>query len=136
MTVGNLAEMAGVNTETIRYYENKGLLPKAGKNKSGYRIYDQNSLSQLKFIKTAQNIGFSLKEIQDLLKFSFIKGEDSRDLHARAAGKIELINGKIKELEKMKTALESFSSLCCGEHSLEDCHLVHLLWGKEEHCHE
>lgn len=134
LTAGKLAEKAGINIETIRYYENRGLLPDPERSESGYRLYSDESLIQIRFIKTAQHLGFTLAEIMELQQLSVKKGEPCSDLHDIAAEKITIINKKIRELEKMKNALTEFSSSCSGSKSIEDCHFIHSLMGIEGNC--
>lgn len=133
-TVGKLAEEAGVNGETIRYYEKQGLMPEPQRSSSGYRIYSSSDLKLLQFIKTSQKAGFTLKEIKELLSLSVRKGDACTLVHQRAQVKLDIINQKIAELERMKKALTDFSGKCCGSHTMEDCHLVHSLWGEEGEC--
>ena len=72
MTIGQLAQAAGVHVETIRYYERRGLLPEPPRRASGYRVYAQDSTARLCFIKNLQTLGFSLKEIQELIDLRFL----------------------------------------------------------------
>lgn len=136
ITAGQFAFSGAVNVETIRYYEKKGLLPEPKRNGSGYRIYDNESLQQLHFIKTSQQVGFTLEEIKELQQLSILEDEKCSDMHKRAEEKITVINSKLEELNKIKKALKKFSNRCSGPHSIEECHFIHFLWGIEGDCND
>ncbi|HEX9726064.1 MAG TPA: heavy metal-responsive transcriptional regulator [Vicinamibacteria bacterium] len=99
--IGELAERAGVNRETLRYYERRGLLKPARRTVSGYRVYDRESAARLLFIKRAQAFGFSLEEIRDLLG---MKPENPRSCHRV----MNMLDGKIKELAKRISETQRF----------------------------
>lgn len=109
-TIGKLAKIAGVNVETVRYYQRRGLLNEPSKPLTGYRSYSNAEAKRLIFIKRAQALGFSLLEIEEVL------GLDSRCQcdHTRemTIQKIRLIEQKIEDLTLMKTVLDSFVQLC------------------------
>jgi MerR family copper efflux transcriptional regulator len=130
-TVSTLAKKAQVNTETIRFYEKNGLLPEPKRLNNGYRIYSQSDLQLLLFIRTCQNLGFSLHEISELSDLSVKKGQNCSHLHEITNQKLSLLEEKISQLHRMKVSLTSFANTCSGNTSMEDCHLVHSLWGKK-----
>lgn len=136
LTAGQLAKATEINKETLRYYEREGLIPEPPRSENGYRNYPLDSIKKIFFIKQAQGLGFSLKEIKELMLLSTKQGEKCLHVHEEARTKIEIITNKITELEKMKSALESMSLLCTSEESVEDCHFLHTLWGIEGDCHE
>ncbi len=112
LTVGKLAGKAEVNIETIRYYENIGLMPKPKRLESGYRVYTENDLKKLLFIKNSKQLGFTLKEIKELL---FLKVDDDKncnDVRRVAEKKISEIDLKIIEMKKIKKALVKLSQKC------------------------
>src|SRR5713226_5889139 len=88
LTVSRLARLGGVNLETVRYYERKGLLPQPPRTPSGYRVFPRDAVRQLRFIKRAQELGFSLKEIHDLLSLRMRPGISRADIRARADAKV------------------------------------------------
>jgi len=136
LSTGQLAEATDINKQTLRYYEREGLIPDPPRSENGYRHYPQDSIKRIFFIKQAQGLGFSLKEIKELMLLSTKKDEPCLHVHVDASSKIEIIKQKINELEKMKSALESMSLLCSTDKSVEDCHFLHTLWGIEGDCHE
>jgi MerR family copper efflux transcriptional regulator len=121
LTVGALAKGAGVKVETIRYYERRGLLRKPPKPKEGYRKYPIELIKQVRFIKTAQKLGFSLREIEEILNLGG-KGELScAEMFARANHKIGEIEGKIGALEAMRRVLLEATESCPKAGSLNLC---------------
>src|SRR5438094_8050761 len=102
LTIGHLARKAGINLETVRYYERRGLLPKPPRNTSGYRMFPSEAARRLRFIQRAKQLGFSLREIQELLSLRVAPPTKSIEIRARAEAKISDIEAKIKSLESMK----------------------------------
>src|SRR2546421_1088882 len=98
LTISKVAKEAGVNLETIRYYENEGVLPKPPRTHSGYRIFSLDAVKQLRFIKHAQELGFSLKEIKELLTLQVRPGSCCADVRQKAEAKILDVDEKIQRL--------------------------------------
>jgi MerR family copper efflux transcriptional regulator len=96
MTVGTLARQAGVKIDTIRYYERHGLLPKASRTNSGYRVFTHVSVDRLKFIKEAQALGFTLNEVKQLLALRISPGMTCNDVRERAEAKLADIQYKVE----------------------------------------
>ena len=126
-TTGRLAQKAGVNLQTIRYYERSGLLPAPERDESGYRQYDESSLSRLKFIKKAQALGFSLKEIGMLLELRSNEGKTCADVKAMATKRMQEVRTKISDLEKVHSFMENFSSDCEDGRSAPDCSFLEAI---------
>ncbi|GEM_PF-97733 len=121
LTIGALARAAGVNVETIRFYERRGLLSRPPKPEGGYRRYPAEAVNQVRFIKGAQRLGFSLKEISELLSLGWhgeISCAEMRDLASR---KVAEINQKLAALEVMKSTLLELAETCPGIGSLSLC---------------
>ncbi len=114
MTIGKLAQATGLNIETIRYYERIELLPYARRNASGYRYYTDDDVHRLHFITLAKRHGFSLNEIRDLLELRVDPERSCEDVRKHARQKVDEINIKIGELEKMKRALLQLIATCHG----------------------
>jgi len=115
MRIGELSKHTGFQVETLRYYEKQGLLEPVSRSDSGYRHYDQESLKQLNFIKQAKSVGFSLKEITELLTLRVDRDQHScGEVKFIAEQKLEQIGCKIKELENMHNALQKVVDACCG----------------------
>ena len=115
MRIGELSRNTGFQIETLRFYEKQGLLAPVSRTESGYREYDKESLKQLQFIKQAKSVGFSLNEISELLTLRVERDQHScGDVKAIAEQKLEQIESKIKELNKMRNALHKIIDACCG----------------------
>ena len=121
MTVGALATQAGVKIDTIRYYERHGLLPKASRTNSGYRIFPHGSVERLRFIKQAQALGFTLKEVKQLVALRASPDTTCNDVRNRAEGKLADIQYKIDSLLAMKRALQQLVSGCEAVGPASEC---------------
>jgi MerR family copper efflux transcriptional regulator len=124
LTIGGLAKQGGVNLETVRYYERRGLLPEPPRSSSGYRLYPADAVRRIRFIKRAQELGFSLKEIGELLALRVDPGGTQADVRRRASAKIADIEEKIRTLRSMKKALEGLTAACCGDGSAGECPIL------------
>ncbi len=127
MTIGKVAAGAGVNIQTVRYYERRGLLPRAPRTASGYRQYDPDAVARLRFIKRAQDLGFSLEEIAELLELRVEHGAACAAVEAKANEKIAMVEKKIGELERMKTVLVELSRACDLREPTSDCPILETL---------
>jgi MerR family transcriptional regulator, mercuric resistance operon regulatory protein len=112
MRISQAAERAGVNVQTLRYYERRGLLPRAPRRPSGYREFPDEAVRVVRFIKRAQRLGFSLDEIERLLRLRRGSGRDRAGIQAVAGQRIRQIEAKIAELERMKSALRELMRSC------------------------
>ena len=126
-TIGHLAREAGINLETVRYYEREGILPKAPRGPSGYRLFPADAVRRLKFIKRAQELGFSLKEIRELLALRVSPRTTSAEIRKRAEAKIVDIQGKITSLESMSRTLRKLAESCAGCGPLSECPILESL---------
>ena len=125
LTIGKLAERAGVNVETIRYYQRRNLLQEPVKPEGGFRHYTADTVNRVRFIKRAQTLGFTLDEIDGLLVLDGKKAcAETRNL---AAHKLELIEEKISDLAKMKKALSRLIRACDATKAGTPCPIIHLL---------
>ncbi len=115
LTTGQIAKRAGVNIESIRYYERRGIIPEPRRRESGYRLYPSNTVTRIRFIKHAKELGFSLKEINELLTLRLDKNTPCSEVKRRAEDKISDIEEKIKSLQKMKKALVKLTKECSGK---------------------
>ena len=128
LTIGQLAKKANVNLETIRYYERRGLLPEPPRNKSGHRQYSLEEVKRTEFIKRCQALGFSLKEILELLSLKVISGTTCGDIKARVETKIADVEKRIVDLEKIREALLRMSSKCTGKGPVGLCPILEELY--------
>jgi len=113
-----------VKKETIRYYERRGLLNTPPRSTSGYRAYPQEAIAIVRFIKRAQALGFSLKEVAELLTLSGNSGTDCGDMRDTAMRKLEDIKVKIKGLKAMEKTLKKIIKACPGKGPLSKCSIV------------
>src|SRR5690606_3345496 len=128
MRIGELARSAGVNVQTVRYYERRGLLPAASRLESGYREYTTASLDRLRFIRRAQELGFTLAEIDELLSLRLGRGTTAAEMKSRAEQKIDAIDERIHELERIRSALAHLAGRCRGgKGPVGDCPLMEAL---------
>ncbi|NIP57550.1 MAG: MerR family transcriptional regulator [Gemmatimonadetes bacterium] len=124
ITTGELAERAGVGKETIRYYERRGLLPEPPRTEAGYRQYSAADVRRLRFIRTAQDLGFTLDEIDGLLGLRVHPDESCRAVEARARAVLDRVERQIGELRGMKTALEELLRACRAAEATEPCPIL------------
>ena len=133
---GELAKAAAVNLETIRFYERQNLLPKPPRTAAGYRVFPAEAVQRLRFIRRAQTLGFSLKEIKELLALSVTRGTSCQTVRVRAEKKIADIEQKITALEAMRKALRKLADSCRGRGPLAKCPILQCLGSeKEMNCH-
>ncbi len=128
LTIGQLAKKANVNLETIRYYERRGLLLEPPRNKSGHRQYSLEEVKRTEFIKRCQALGFSLKEISELLLLKVIPGTTCGDIKARVETKIADVEKRIVDLEKIREALLRMSSKCINKGPVGQCPILEELY--------
>lgn len=124
LTVGKLAKRTGVAVETLRYYERRGLLPQAERTASGYRLFRPEAVQRLRFIRRAQALGFSLDEIAELLSLSDDPGRSAAAVKALTRSKIDDIEARIRDLQRMKRALAQLDRSCDGHGSTRDCPIL------------
>ena len=127
MRIGEVATLAGVNIQTLRYYERRGLLPAPERHTSGYREYDPDTVRLVRFIKRAQELGFTLSEIADLIRLRKIDRRRSTQVRALATVKLEDIELKISRLGAMRQALQVLVQECACEGSTPACPIIEAL---------
>lgn len=119
-TIGQLAKKVHVNVQTIRFYERRGILKPVRREDSGYRKYDGDSLKRLHFIRQAKELGFSLKEIQDLLGLRIRSVETCNRVRIKATEKLDEIQKKISQLKGLEKTMKSLIS-DCENRQISDC---------------
>jgi MerR family transcriptional regulator, copper efflux regulator len=127
--IGTLAKRAGVGIDTVRYYERAGLLAPSRRLASGYRRYTALELSRLRFIRRAQALGFTLKEVRDLLALSAKR--DVARVKRSAQSKLEDVDEKIAALKKVREGLAKLIDACPGHGRAADCPILQALGGEE-----
>jgi MerR family mercuric resistance operon transcriptional regulator len=131
LKIGQLAQRAAVNLQTIRYYEREGLLPEPPRLSSGYRLYTDSMVRRVRFIKRAQEIGFSLAEIRELLSLRADGRRERNEVRDLAHAKIADIEGKIRTLKAMKTALTRLTERCSGCGPASECQILESIDSEE-----
>lgn len=133
MQIGEVAATAGVNIQTLRYYERRGLLPKPRRRSSGYREYESETVQLVRFIKRAQELGFTLSEAAELIQLR--KGDRRRTTQVRAlaTAKLEDIERKIQQLDAMRQALQVLVEECACEGKAPACPIIEALNDPSEH---
>ena len=133
MTIGELAKRVGVNIQTIRYYERKGLIPEPARkrqsgynmsNSPGYRDYTENFVALIKFMKRAQAAGFTLREVQELLALRIDSKTRCGEVRRHVDEKVADIDGKVRSLKQIETVLIELSKACRSRTSTSDCPIL------------
>lgn len=127
LTTGRLARRAGVNVETVRYYERRGLLPEPPRTDGGYRQYSPQAVRRIRFIKRAQALGFTLAEIGDLLELRVAPRTDCRAVERRAARAMARIEAKLAELYRMRASLSRLLADCRERRPTDECPILDAL---------
>jgi Hg(II)-responsive transcriptional regulator len=127
LSIGKLAATAGVNVETVRYYERRGLLAAPPRTAGGYRQYAPETVERLRFIKGAQELGFTLDEIQELLELRAHDPAACATVETRTRQKIAQIHAKIRELGRLKRALERLAHACEQRRPMAECPVLEML---------
>jgi MerR family transcriptional regulator, copper efflux regulator len=117
--IGQAAKASGISAKMIRHYEEVGLIPKTPRSFSGYRVYNDKIIHTLRFIKHARNLGFSIKQIDNLLSLWQDKSRSSADVKLLAHDHIQTLELKIRELNTMKSTLENLVNCCHGDNRPE-----------------
>ena len=127
LTIGRVAQSAGVAIDTIRFYEREGLLPEPRRRPSGYREYDQGTVARLRFIRRAKDLGFTLEEIRELLALSADRHGGVEGVRERAAARLQAIEERIAELQRVRDGLSELVEACPGHGAPEDCPILKAL---------
>ena len=131
-TISKAARKAGVGVETIRFYERKGLIEQPPKPRyGGYRMYPVETIERIKFIREGQELGFSLREIDELLSLRADPSSDCGDVRKRAQRKLAEVNDKITQLECIRAGLEQVIAACPGKGALRACSIMEALEGSD-----
>jgi MerR family transcriptional regulator, copper efflux regulator len=133
MNIGQAAKASGVTAKMIRYYESIALIKAGKRTDSGYRVYGDNDVHTLRFIKRARTLGFSLEQIADLLSLWQDPARASADVKAIAQEHVAQLEQRIRELTEMRDTLNELAHACSGDHR-PDCPILHSLALSEEAC--
>jgi MerR family mercuric resistance operon transcriptional regulator len=127
LTIGELASQAQVNIETLRYYERRGLLPAPPRSESNYRLYPDETVKVVRFIKRSQELGFSLREIEELLSLRTVSEAQCADVRRLAEAKIDDIDCKISALQGIRAALMELLAGCLKEAPIQECPIIEAI---------
>ncbi|GMQ45183.1 Zn(2+)-responsive transcriptional regulator [Vibrio sp. 10N] len=132
--IGELAKRCKVTSDTLRFYEKNQLIAPVGRSEAGYRLYNEESQRQVRFILKAKEVGLSLDEIKELLGIKLEATEHScAEVKAITTSKLELIDDKIAELTRIRSALKKINDACCGHgHDASHCSILAALEASEE----
>lgn len=126
MNIGAAAKASGVNAKMIRHYESIGIIPKASRTDSGYRVYIDTDVHILTFVRRARSLGFSMKEIKKLISLWRNRSRASSEVKALAQSHVSALDAKIKELQAMRDTLRHLSRNCHGDNR-PDCPILENL---------
>ena len=127
LKIGQVAGKTGIGVETIRFYERQGLIDEPPRRESGYREYPETVVERIRFIKRAKELGFSLKEIRDLLHLRMRPDTTCAELKQQVFVKIDDVAAKLRDLERIHGALNRLAQSCEGEGPLSDCPVLDAL---------
>jgi MerR family copper efflux transcriptional regulator len=127
LTIGAVAKRVGVAIDTIRYYEREGLLPEPQRRASGYRSYGEGTVVQLRFIRRAKHLGFTLEEIRELLALSADRQRGVKAVKKRAQQRLAAIEQRILELQRVRDGLAQLVDSCPGHGAPEECPILRAL---------
>ncbi|HJT75997.1 MAG TPA: MerR family DNA-binding protein [Gemmataceae bacterium] len=132
LTIGQIAQRAQVGVETVRFYERQGLLEEPARKESGYRQYTVDVVARLRFIRRAKELGFTLKEIGELLALRLDPDTSCAEVKGRAKAKIDDIDAKIRDLQRMGQALGKLVASCRGRGPISACPILDALDNEKE----
>jgi MerR family gold-responsive transcriptional activator of gol and ges genes len=134
MTIGEAAAASGVSAKMIRYYEETGLIPPAGRTGSGYRTYGPKEVQILRFVRRARDLGFPMEKVADLLALWRDRDRASADVKHLAEAQVQALEIRIREMQEMKASLEHLVHACAGD-DRPDCPILDDLGGQmASHC--
>ena len=127
LTIGKVASRAGVGVETVRFYERQGLLAEPDRRASGYRQYGEDVVARLRFIRRAKELGFTLKEIADLLALKHNPAATRSDVRRKVQSKIADVEARVRDLQRIKEVLLTLADACHGPGPAEDCPILRAI---------
>ncbi len=130
--IGEAASRAGVNIQTLRYYERRGLLPRAARDRGGFRVYTGDVVRLIRFIRRAQDLGFTLQEVGELIQLRSQPRRSVARVRAIATAKLASISEKTRRLQAMQRALESLTDACACQDSTLECPIIDALDDAQE----
>ncbi|MCD1259213.1 Hg(II)-responsive transcriptional regulator [Paenibacillus athensensis] len=129
---GDISKFCNVNKETLRYYERKGLIPEPVRSDAGYRLYPKETVKRIMFIKSIQELGFTLSEIDKLLGVVDKDSVRCADMHDFVIQKLEDVRLKIRNLVRIECVLKDLKDRCPDEKAIHECPIIEALIDNEE----
>jgi Hg(II)-responsive transcriptional regulator len=127
LTIGKVASRAGVGVETVRFYERQGLLLEPDRRASGYRQYGEDVVARLRFIRRAKELGFTLKEVAELLALRHDPAATRSDVRQKVRAKVEDIEAKVRDLQRIREVLLALGETCHGHGPAGDCPILEAI---------
>lgn len=127
LTIGEVARSTGVGVETVRFYEKQALIPKPARKPSGYRQYDADAVRRIRFVLAAKEVGFTLKEIRELLALRVSGRRSCAEVKERALAKLATVDARLAELQRVRAALAHLAASCTGAGPTSACPLLDAL---------
>lgn len=127
LSIGQVAKEAGIGVETVRFYEREGLLPAPQRRPSGYRQYPSDTARRIRFVQAAKGLGFTLKEIRELLSLRVTAGKSCADVRDLTHQKLAKVDAKLVELQRVRAALARLANTCIGTGPTSECPLLDAL---------
>ncbi len=125
--IGEVAKLVGLGSETVRYYEKEGIVPKAERAQNGYRLYDETHVRRLRFVKRSRELGFSLDKVRSLLEIADSTNMTCKSVKKVAEGHLAEVQKNIRDLQKMEKALSGMVQPCAGD-GTKDCPILDILF--------
>jgi Cu(I)-responsive transcriptional regulator len=127
LKIGDLAQETGTKVVTIRYYEQIGLLSAPGRSEGNYRVYNEEHLGRLRFIRRCRSLGFTLDQIRDLLRLSSQENQECAEVDRITAQHLATIEQKIADLTRLQSEMRRLSACCQGNGLIADCRIIEAL---------
>ena len=127
LTRSQLSKRCGINPETLRYYEKIGIIPRPPRSASNYRLYPEQFVSRIRFIRRGQELGFTLREIRELFELRADDGARCTDVRRRAEDKLADVDEKIRSLRAIRRALAVLVTRCASDGPTEECPILEAL---------
>ena len=131
LTIGALARQVGVGVETVRFYERRGLVRRPVRPRSGYRVYPEDAVARIRFIRNAQALGFTLQEVKELLALRVTAGTSCAAVRSRAFAKAADVRRRLADLDRIRLALDKLVAVCPGRGGLANCSILEALDSEE-----
>ena len=127
MKIGSVAEAAGVEVSTVRYYERRGLLAEPPRTDSGYRQYDESVIDRIRFVRQAQDLGFTLEEIEELLDLRVEDPASCGVVEEASRAKLRSVDEKIRDLRRLRAVLAGLVRACEEKEATDECPVLAML---------